>query len=273
MRSVLVLLAMSFLLLPILPNRPVDPWQVLNPAEIWLLAILIAAVSFAGYIAVRVFGDQKGIAVAAIAGGMASSTATTLVICPPGARAPASARLLAGGILLAGVTMLVRIVVLAGVLKSGARSCAYMAESRGRGRAGVGAGACCGEGKAAQPNTHNCRSKIRSIWARSCNWPALIAVILLWPSWSLARWQRGAILAGRRVRHRRRRCADPLHGAPVGCRGVCWGGSRSYPGRSLGQHRIKGHDCRFRGRDAPWQHRRRRKRDGYWRPRHHVHDA
>ena len=36
MRSVLVLLAMSFLLLPILPNRPIDPWQVLNPAEIWL---------------------------------------------------------------------------------------------------------------------------------------------------------------------------------------------------------------------------------------------
>ena len=117
MRSVLVLLAMSFLLLPILPNRPVDPWQVLNPSEIWLLAILIAAVSFAGYIAVRVLGDRKGIAVAAIAGGMASSTATTLVLCPAGARAPESTRLLGGGILLAGVTMLVRIVVLAGMLK------------------------------------------------------------------------------------------------------------------------------------------------------------
>ena len=87
MRSVLVLLAMSFLLLPILPNRPVDPWNVLNPSEIWLLAILIAAVSFAGYIAVRVLGDRKGIAVAAIAGGMASSTATTLSLCAPGARA------------------------------------------------------------------------------------------------------------------------------------------------------------------------------------------
>ena len=117
MRSVLVLLAMSFLLLPILPNRPVDPWQVLNPAQIWLLAILIAAVSFAGYIAVRVFGDQKGIAVAAIAGGMASSTATTLAFARLARGQPASARLLAGGILLAGVTMLARIVVLAGLLK------------------------------------------------------------------------------------------------------------------------------------------------------------
>ena len=117
MRSVLVLLAMSFLLLPILPNRPVDPWNVLNPSEIWLLAILIAAVSFAGYIAVRVLGDRKGIAVAAIAGGMASSTATTLSFARLAREHPESTHLLAGGVLLAGVTMLVRIVVLAGLLK------------------------------------------------------------------------------------------------------------------------------------------------------------
>ena len=117
MRSVLVLLAMSFLLLPILPNRPVDPWNVLNPSEIWLFAILIAAVSFAGYIAVRVLGDRKGIAVAAIAGGMASSTATTLSFARLAREHPESTHLLAGGILLAGVTMLVRVVVLAGMLK------------------------------------------------------------------------------------------------------------------------------------------------------------
>ncbi len=88
MRSILVLLAMSFLLLPILPNRPVDPWQVLNPSEIWLLAILIAAISFAGYVAVRILGARKGIAVAAIAGGLASSTATTLSCsaCTPASR-------------------------------------------------------------------------------------------------------------------------------------------------------------------------------------------
>ena len=117
MRSVLVLLAMSFLLLPILPNRPVDPWQVLNPSEIWLLAILIAAVSFVGYIAVRVLGERKGIAVAAIAGSLASSTATTLSFARLAREHPQGTRLLASGILLAGITMMARIVVLAGVLK------------------------------------------------------------------------------------------------------------------------------------------------------------
>lgn len=117
MRSVLMLLAMSFLLLPILPNRPVDPWQMLNPAEIWLLAILIAVVSFAGYVAVRVLGDKAGIAVAAIAGGLASSTATTISLSRLAREHPQSTRLLAGGVLLAGVVMLVRIAVLAAALK------------------------------------------------------------------------------------------------------------------------------------------------------------
>jgi len=117
MRSILMLLAMSFLLLPILPNRPVDPWQVINPAEIWLLAILIAAVSFAGYVAVRVAGDRAGIAIAALAGGLASSTAATISFARLAREHPQSVRLLAGGILLAGVVMLVRIVVLAMALK------------------------------------------------------------------------------------------------------------------------------------------------------------
>lgn len=117
MRSALVLLAMSFLLLPVLPNRAVDPWQVLNPAEIWLLAILIAAISFAGYIAVRVLGERKGIALAAIAGGLASSTATTVSFARLAREHPESTQVLAGGILLASMTMMARILVLVGLIK------------------------------------------------------------------------------------------------------------------------------------------------------------
>lgn len=53
-RAVLILLAMTFLLLPVIPNRTVDPWNSLNPAEIWLFAIMIAAISFGGYVSIRV---------------------------------------------------------------------------------------------------------------------------------------------------------------------------------------------------------------------------
>jgi uncharacterized membrane protein (DUF4010 family) len=113
LRAVLVLLAMSFLLLPVLPNRTIDPWDAINPAEIWLLAVLIAGVSFVGYVAVKWLGDQAGIAVAALAGGLTSSTATTLSFAHLAREQPQASLVLAGGILLAGVVMIVRVVAIA----------------------------------------------------------------------------------------------------------------------------------------------------------------
>jgi len=115
-RAVLILLAMSFLLLPVLPNRTVDPWDAINPAEIWLLAVMIAAISFGGYVAVRLFGDRLGVVMAAVTGGLASSTATTLTLARVGRDKPESDRLLAGGILTAGVVMVVRVGVVAALL-------------------------------------------------------------------------------------------------------------------------------------------------------------
>ena len=112
-RAVLVLLAMSFLLLPVLPNRAIDPWGALNPAEIWLLAILIAGVSLGGYVAVKTMGDHAGIAIAALAGGLASSTATTLSFARLARDHHEAAPMLTGGILLAGVVMIVRVIVIA----------------------------------------------------------------------------------------------------------------------------------------------------------------
>lgn len=115
-RAILILAAMSFLALPILPNRPVDPWGVLNPAEIWLLAIAVAGISFGGYVAMRLMGERRGIVVAALAGGLASSTATSLTLARLAVGQPAAAPLLAAGILLSGAVMMVRVVLVAGLL-------------------------------------------------------------------------------------------------------------------------------------------------------------
>ncbi|MDE1148511.1 MAG: MgtC/SapB family protein [Azospirillaceae bacterium] len=115
-RAMLTLLAMSFLLLPLLPDRPVDPWGALNPHAIWLLAVMIAAISFGGYVAVRALGDRLGVLMAALAGGVASSTATTLTLARLGRAHPESSRLLGAGILLAGAVMMARVGVLALVL-------------------------------------------------------------------------------------------------------------------------------------------------------------
>jgi uncharacterized membrane protein (DUF4010 family) len=80
LRSGLVLAAMTIILLPILPNRTIDPWSAINPYEIWLMTVMITAISFAGYVAVKLTGERQGIVLSGIGGGLASSTATTVLL-------------------------------------------------------------------------------------------------------------------------------------------------------------------------------------------------
>jgi uncharacterized membrane protein (DUF4010 family) len=118
-RAVLILLVMTFLLLPVLPDRPIDPWNALNPREIWLLAILIATISFAGYVAVRLMGARIGILVTAAAGGLASSTATTLTLARLAAARgiePQTIGVLGSGILVSSGVMVLRVAVVSGLL-------------------------------------------------------------------------------------------------------------------------------------------------------------
>lgn len=115
-RAVLVLLVMAFLLLPLLPDHTIDPLATVNPREIWILAISMTAVSFTGYVAVRVFGGTWGILLTAAAGGISSSTATTLAFAKMGQGRPELANLLGGGILVSGTVMMFRIWALAAIL-------------------------------------------------------------------------------------------------------------------------------------------------------------
>ena len=78
LRSAVLLLAMTFVLLPLLPDRTVDPWNAVNPHELWLLTVLIAAVSFSGYVAIRIMGARIGVMLSAIAGALVSSTSVTI---------------------------------------------------------------------------------------------------------------------------------------------------------------------------------------------------
>lgn len=112
LRAVLTLLAMTFLLLPVLPDRSIDPWDSINPYQVWLMAILIAAVSFVGYVLVRITGDAVGVGLASLTGGLASSTATTVALARMQRESRSGAKVLAGGVLMAGSTMMFRIIVI-----------------------------------------------------------------------------------------------------------------------------------------------------------------
>jgi uncharacterized membrane protein (DUF4010 family) len=112
LRSAVVLLAMTFIALPILPDRPIGPFGGVNPREIWLIAIVLASVSFLGYAAVKYFGARRGLLLASMAGGLASSTAVTVTNARRAAAGEGSHRLLVAGVAAASAVMLLRVVAI-----------------------------------------------------------------------------------------------------------------------------------------------------------------
>lgn len=110
------LLLISVVLLPLLPNRGFGPWQTLNPYVIWWMVVLIAAISFVGYFAIRIAGARAGTIFTALFGGLASSTATTLNLARLARNRNSDAGLLSGGILLACGTMFPRMLLVASLI-------------------------------------------------------------------------------------------------------------------------------------------------------------
>jgi hypothetical protein len=117
LRSVVVLLAMTFIALPILPNQPVGPFGGINLREVWIIAIVLASVSFLGYLAVKYFGARRGLLLAAAAGALASSTAVTIANARHAAAGEGSPRLLAAGVAIASAVMFLRVAGIVAALK------------------------------------------------------------------------------------------------------------------------------------------------------------
>jgi uncharacterized membrane protein (DUF4010 family) len=113
LRSAVIILVMSFVVLPLVPRRPLGPFGGIDFAEVWTMAILMATVSYTGYIAMRLYGAQRGLLVAGALGGLASSTAVTLDFARRAAANEAPAGTLAAGAMAASAVAVVRIGVLA----------------------------------------------------------------------------------------------------------------------------------------------------------------
>ncbi|MBR9681338.1 MAG: MgtC/SapB family protein [Candidatus Altiarchaeota archaeon] len=69
--------ALVLVIMPLLPNKSIDPWGLINPFEIWLMLIAILGLSFIGYMLVKFLGSRAGLVLTALLGGFASSTALT----------------------------------------------------------------------------------------------------------------------------------------------------------------------------------------------------
>ena len=99
------------IILPVLPDRAMGPLEILNPRQIWYMVVLIAGISFLGYILVKILGSKKGISLTGLLGGLVSSTAVTLSFSHKSKTVPDLARTFASAIVLACSIMFPRILV------------------------------------------------------------------------------------------------------------------------------------------------------------------
>ncbi|MGB5724938.1 MAG: MgtC/SapB family protein [Parasphingorhabdus sp.] len=102
--------------LPFLPNRDFGPYDAWNLQQLWLVVILVTGLSFAGYVANRIFGESHGTVVTAVIGGAYSSTAVTAALAQRMRGDDSNRRTLSAGIALASAVMYVRVLLLTLIL-------------------------------------------------------------------------------------------------------------------------------------------------------------
>jgi uncharacterized membrane protein (DUF4010 family) len=107
---------LAVVVLPLLPNRTYGPFNVLNPFHVALMVLLIAGVSFFGYIAMRIAGLRYGLVAAGLLGGLVSSTAVTVSLATRAREAPTATALAAVATVLASSMMFLRTLVVIGVV-------------------------------------------------------------------------------------------------------------------------------------------------------------
>ncbi len=75
LQDALVLAVAALVVMPLLPDQAVDPWNVLRPTTLWRIVVLVMAVGMLGHLAQRLLGLRWGLPVAGFFSGFVSSTA------------------------------------------------------------------------------------------------------------------------------------------------------------------------------------------------------
>lgn len=113
--ATLKLLLISVVVLPVLPDKNYGPWQALNPYHVWWMVVLIAAISYLGYFAIRIVGNRHGPMLTGIFGGLVSSTAVSINLSRMAKLHPELSNALAAGVLTACATMFARIALVTSI--------------------------------------------------------------------------------------------------------------------------------------------------------------
>ncbi len=81
-RSAVLLGLIGLVVYPVLPDRFIDRWQLINPRQAWITVIIIAGIGFANYVLLKMYG-ARGVYVSGFLGGFVNSSAAALELARP----------------------------------------------------------------------------------------------------------------------------------------------------------------------------------------------
>lgn len=114
--SILQFAVLSLVILPILPSEDFGPYNAINPRQVWYMVVLISGLALSGYLALRIVGARHGAALLGIFGGLASSTATTMMFSRHARDHADLTHMSAIVILIANVMVMIRLWLVASVV-------------------------------------------------------------------------------------------------------------------------------------------------------------
>jgi uncharacterized membrane protein (DUF4010 family) len=114
--SMLQFAVLSLVILPILPDTNFGPYDAINFKQVWWMVVLISGLALAGYLALRMIGARHGAALLGVFGGLASSTATTMMFSRHAAQHTHLVPMASIVILIANVMVMIRLGVVASLV-------------------------------------------------------------------------------------------------------------------------------------------------------------
>lgn len=115
LNDALVLAASALVVLPLIPDHYIGPFDAINPRTIWTIVVLMMSIGAAGHIALRLLGPRFGLPVAGFASGFVSSIATIGAMGERALRAPDLLRPAVAGAVLSTLSTIVQLVVVLAV--------------------------------------------------------------------------------------------------------------------------------------------------------------
>jgi uncharacterized membrane protein (DUF4010 family) len=109
---------LALVVLPLLPAGTYGPLGGIQPRALWTVVLIFTALNFAGYLARRAVGPERGYGVTGLLGGLLSSTAVTFQFSRQSREDPSSATGLAVGVVGASTVLIPRVLILSLILNA-----------------------------------------------------------------------------------------------------------------------------------------------------------